>query len=123
MTLSIGSPEAALCRSIARHTGASFTNCGRAPTMLTMWYVTPSDFPHDEAVTMVAPAAVDAFRVVGAGRGAEPERHAAIAHPAAQARGIAVDDGVIRHVARHDRARADEAVGAERRAAHDGRVG
>src|SRR5688572_4687502 len=37
MKSSIGGPPFALCFSMARQTGASFTNCGRAPTMLTIF--------------------------------------------------------------------------------------
>ena len=45
--------------------------------------------------------------------------HPALAHPAVQPRRVAVAQPVIRHVLRHHRARADEAVAAQRDPAND----
>src|SRR5262245_1183012 len=76
------------------------------------------------AVAVVLAAARAACAVFGIGCAeAHFEAHATIARPSAQPARVAIDDGVVRHVARDHGARADEAVLAERHAADDGGVG
>src|SRR5688572_7548612 len=117
----------AFAASTARETGASLTNCGRAPTTCirrTAAVAAASELGDIAALAPVAPAAGRACgfpsRVVVA---SELEADAAPADPAPDARRVAVDDRVVGHVARDDAARADDAEASERHAADDRRVG
>src|SRR5688572_3621628 len=117
----------ALAAAIARQTGASFTNCGRAPTTCirrTGARALASTFGDMPPLAPVLAAAGLAAGLAGCAVVAtEVEADAAPAHPAAHARRVAVDDRVVGNVPRDHAAGADHAVAAERDAADDGGIG
>src|SRR5687767_6282765 len=108
----------ALAVTMARQTGASFTNCGRAPT--TCIRRTGARAPASEFGDMPSLATVPASAGLAAGLAsravvaAEVEADAAPAHPAPHARRVAVDDRVVGNVPRDHAAGADHAIAAER---------
>src|SRR5688572_17397478 len=112
--------------AMARQTGASFTNCGRAPTtcIRRTGRRAMSEF---RDMAPLAPVPATAGLAAGLARGAvvaaEVEPDAAPAHPAANAGGVAVDHRVVRDVACDHTAGTDHAVSAERDAADDRRIG
>src|SRR6185503_9614610 len=112
----------AFAASIARDTGASFTNCGRAPTTCIRRTDGRAASELRDMASFASVAATAGFAgglAASAVVAADLEADAAITHPALHARRVAVDDRVVRDVARDDAAGSDHAVAPERHTADD----
>src|SRR5687768_6469569 len=113
--------------AIARQTGASFTNCGRAPTTCIRRTAPRAPASGLGDTAPLAPVAAAAGLAAGlacrAVVASEVEADAAPAHPAVNARGVSIDHRVVGHVARDHAAGADHAIAPERHPADDRGVG